>query len=132
MARILSVPMPAMRILAVTPVNHPGGAEIHLLRLLGALSARGWSVTLTSPGPGPIRDHARQAGYRWASLPLGGLGRGEGAGAIRSWPRARLLAGRSDVAYLNGTVCGRLLPALPPATRGGCCTSTTWSAASTG
>src|SRR6266568_2489889 len=102
MVRLLSAPVaPARRILAITPVNHPGGAEIHLLRLLKALSARGWAVTLTSPGAGPIRNHAREAGYRWAPLPLGGLGRGEGATAIRSWPRARLLAGRAEVAYLN-------------------------------
>ena len=32
---------------------------------------------------------------------------------MRSWPRARRLAYRADVVYLNGTVCGRLLPALP-------------------
>ena len=31
---------------------------------------------------------------------------------MASWPRARRLAGSADVVYLNGTVCGRLLPAL--------------------
>ena len=102
------------RILAITPVDHPGGAEIHLLRLLAALKQRRWRVTLTSPGAGPLREHARQAGYRWYALPLGGLGPRTGAQAIRSWPKARLLAGRADVVYLNGGVCGRLLPALPP------------------
>jgi glycosyltransferase involved in cell wall biosynthesis len=101
------------RILAITPVDHPGGAEIHLLRLLGALSARGWRVTLTSPGRGPIRDHARQAGFSWCPLPVGGLGSRKGARAVASWPRARQLASRAEVAYLNGAVCGRLLPALP-------------------
>jgi len=102
------------RLLAITPVDHPGGAEIHLLRLLAVLKQRRWRITLTSPGPGPLRDHARQAGYRWYALPLGGLARRTGARAIGSWPKARLLAGRADVVYLNGGVCGRLLPALPP------------------
>ena len=31
---------------------------------------------------------------------------------MASWPRALRLAQRYDVVYLNGTVCGRLLPAL--------------------
>lgn len=101
------------RILALTPVSEPGGAEVCLFRLLSELSVRGWRVTLTSPGQGRVRDHALAAGYNWYALPLGGLRRGEGARAIASWPRARLLAGRADVVYLNGTVCGRLLPALP-------------------
>lgn len=102
------------RLLAITPVDHPGGAEIHLLRLLAVLKQRRWRITLTSPGPGPLRDHARQAGYRWYSLPLGGLEPRTGGRAVRSWPKARLLAGRADVVYLNGGVCGRLLPALAP------------------
>ena len=45
-------------------------------------------------------------------LDVGGLGQGEGARAVASWPRALRLAQRFDVVYLNSTVCGRLLPAL--------------------
>nr|MBA3328119.1 glycosyltransferase family 4 protein [Solirubrobacterales bacterium] len=41
-----------------------------------------------------------------------GLDRGAGARAVLSWPRARRLARDADLVYLNGTVCGRLLPAL--------------------
>ena len=101
------------RIVAITPVNHPGGAETTLLRLLSRLDARGWEVTLTTPGPGPLRDQGLIAGYGCRSLALGGLSAGSGARAIGSWPAARRLARRADVVYLNGAVCGRLLPALP-------------------
>src|SRR5690242_14787938 len=94
-------------------VDHPGGAETALLRLLSRLSSRGWQVTLTTPGTGPLRDVALEAGYRWRALPLGGLARGAGRRAVRSWSSARHLAKAADVMYLNGTVCGRLLPALP-------------------
>ena len=59
-------------------------------------------------------DQALAAGYGWRALPLGGLGRGTGARALAAWPLARRLARAFDVVYLNGTVCGRLLPALPP------------------
>jgi glycosyltransferase involved in cell wall biosynthesis len=45
-------------------------------------------------------------------LDVGGLAAGEGARAVASWPRVRLLARKHDVIYLNGTVAGRLLPAL--------------------
>ena len=68
---------------------------------------------MTTPGPGPLRDRALEAGYRWHRVALGGLGAGQGARAIAAWPRMRRLAGRVDVVYLNGAVCGRLLPALP-------------------
>jgi glycosyltransferase involved in cell wall biosynthesis len=102
------------RLLAVAPVDHPGGAEIHLLRLLAGLSTRGWEITLTTPSEGPLRRQAAQAGYAWQSLDLGGLARGAGLRALLSWPRARRLAADADVVYLNGTVCGRLLPALGP------------------
>jgi glycosyltransferase involved in cell wall biosynthesis len=101
------------RLLAVTPVDHPGGAEIHLLRLLAGLASRDWAISLTTPGPGPLRDEAVRAGYRWHPLALGGLERGAGARAVGSWPHARRLAATADVVYLNGGVCGRLLPALP-------------------
>jgi glycosyltransferase involved in cell wall biosynthesis len=101
------------RLLAITPVDHPGGAEIHLLRLLKGLSSRGWEITITTPGAGPLRDAALEAGYRWQPLALGGLARRSGARAISSWPNVRRLARDTDVAYLSGGVCGRLLPALP-------------------
>jgi glycosyltransferase involved in cell wall biosynthesis len=101
------------RLLAVAAVDHPGGAEIHLLRLLSGLADRDWEITLTTPGEGPLRAAALDAGYAWRTLPVGGLARGAGARAMASWPAARGLAGTVDVVYLNGTVSGRLLPALP-------------------
>lgn len=97
------------RLLAVNAVDHPGGAEIGLLRLLERLSTRGWETTLTSPGAdGPLA----QAGYPHVPLDVGGLHAGEGARAVASWPKALRLARDHDVVYLNTTVCGRLLPAL--------------------
>ncbi len=103
------------RLTAVAPVDHPGGAEIHLLRLLAGLADRGWEIAFTTPGEGPLRDEAIRAGYRWCPLALGGLAPGTGARAVASWPRARRIARtEADVVYLNGAVCGRLLPALPP------------------
>jgi len=100
-------------VLAVAPVDHPGGAEIGLLRLLPRLRARGWAVTLTTPGQGPLSEAALAAGLHHDRLPLGGLGAREGAAAFLSWPAARRMALAHDVVYLNGTVCGRLLPAMP-------------------
>ena len=97
-----------MKLLAVNAVDHPGGAEVGLLRLTSRLRARDWEVTLTSPREGPLSE----AGYPWLRLDVGGLGAGEGARAVASWPRALRLAQRFDVVYLNSTVCGRLLPAL--------------------
>jgi glycosyltransferase involved in cell wall biosynthesis len=97
-----------VELLAVNAVDHPGGAEVGLLRLAGRLRERGWDVTLTSPREGPLSE----AGYPWLRLDVGGLGHGEGARAVGSWPRALRLAQRFDVVYLNSTVCGRLLPAL--------------------
>ncbi|HVL96537.1 MAG TPA: glycosyltransferase family 4 protein [Solirubrobacteraceae bacterium] len=104
-------------VLAVAPVDEPGGAEIGLLRLLPRLRALGWSVTLTTPGAGPLRAAAARQGLATETLRLGGLARGAGARAVAAWPAARRLARRHDVVYLNGTVCGRLLPALPPGRR---------------
>jgi glycosyltransferase involved in cell wall biosynthesis len=100
-------------LLAVAPVDHPGGAEVGLMRLLGRLRDAGWAITLTTPGRGPLRDQAAARGLRCERLPLGGLARGTGGRAVASWPAARRLARAHDVVYLNGTVCGRLLPALP-------------------
>src|SRR4051794_28005909 len=100
-------------LLAVTPVDHPGGAEIGLLRLLPRLRHDGWQITLTTPGDGPVRRAAEARGLRWERLPLGGLDRGAGARAVAAYPHARRLARAHEVVYLNGTVTGRLLPALP-------------------
>jgi glycosyltransferase involved in cell wall biosynthesis len=99
-----------VRLLAVCQVDHPGGAEIGLLRLLRRLAVRGWDITLTSPGlePGPLAE----AGYAWEALEVGGLAHGAGARAVASWPRARRLSKEHDLTYLNGTVAGRLLPSL--------------------
>lgn len=97
-----------MRILAVCAVAHPGGAEIGLLRLARRLRERGHALTLATPDRGPLDD----AGFPLVRLALGGLDRGAGLRAITSWPRARQLARQADLVYLNGTVCGRLLPAL--------------------
>lgn len=97
-----------MRILAVCAVAQPGGAEIGLLRLARRLVPRGHELTLATPGPGPLDD----AGLPLVRIALGGLERGAGARALRSFARARRLAGRFDLVYLNGTVAGRLLPAL--------------------
>jgi len=99
-------------LLAVAPVDHPGGAEIGLLRLLARLRAAGWAVTLTTPGAGPLREAALAAGLCWEALRAGGLRRGAGARAVASWPRARALARGAGAVYLNGGVAARLLPAL--------------------
>ncbi|HEX4364165.1 MAG TPA: glycosyltransferase family 4 protein [Solirubrobacteraceae bacterium] len=97
-----------MRILAICAVTHPGGAEIGLLRLAKRLLARGHELTLATPGPGPLDD----AGLPVVRIALGGLERGGGARAAASFPRVRRLAKDYDLVYLNGTVAGRLLPAL--------------------
>jgi glycosyltransferase involved in cell wall biosynthesis len=97
-----------MKLLAVCQADEPGGAELGLLRLARRLTTRGWSVTLTTPSGGSLA----RSGYPWMSLDVGGLHAGEGARAVAAWPRARLLGRRHDVIYLNGTVAGRLLPAL--------------------
>jgi glycosyltransferase involved in cell wall biosynthesis len=99
-----------MRLLAVCQVDRPGGPEIGLLRLLRGLEARGWEIALTSPGlePTPLAE----TGWPWEALEVGGLAHGAGARAVASWPRARRLSKDADLTYLNGTVAGRLLPAL--------------------
>jgi glycosyltransferase involved in cell wall biosynthesis len=89
-------------------VAHPGGAEIGLLRLARRLLARGHALTLATPAAGPLDD----AGLPVVRLPLGRLERGGGARAAASFRRARRLAAGHDLVYLNGTVSGRLLPAL--------------------
>jgi glycosyltransferase involved in cell wall biosynthesis len=100
-----------MRLLAVCQVDRPGGPEIGLLRLLRRLERRGWEIALTSPGTAPA-DELAATGWPWEPLEVGGLEHGAGARAVASWPRARKLSRDADVTYLNGTVAGRLLPAL--------------------
>lgn len=102
------------RLLAITPVAHPGGAETTLLRLLAGLRGDGWTVTVTTPEPGPLRELIVRAGLTHATLPLGGIGRGQGLRAVGSFRAARTLADAADVVLLEGAVCGRLLPALVP------------------
>jgi glycosyltransferase involved in cell wall biosynthesis len=97
----------------VAAVDQPGGAETTLLRLLSRLQARGWEVTLTTPSEGTLHEAALRAGHGWLPLAVGGLAAGSGARALGSWPRVRQLARSASVVYLNGSVCGRLLPALP-------------------
>lgn len=97
------------RLLGVNAVDQPGGAEIGLLRLAERLAGRGWEITLTGPtADGPLAH----VGYPHVRVDVGGLGAGEGARAVGSWPKIHRLARDHDVIYLNSTVCGRLLPAL--------------------
>src|SRR4051812_4661826 len=100
-----------MKLLAVCQVDRPGGPEIGLLRLLRRLEHRGWDIALTSPGTAPAAELAA-TGWPWEELEVGGLEHGAGARAVASWPRARRLSRDADITYLNGTVAGRLLPAL--------------------
>lgn len=97
-----------MNVLAVNAIDTPGEPELRLLDALRRLRAHGWEATISTPGEGPLAD----AGFPWVHLDVGGLGAGEGARAVASWPRALRLSQRFDVVYLNSTVCGRLLPAL--------------------
>ncbi|HEY6761016.1 MAG TPA: glycosyltransferase family 4 protein [Baekduia sp.] len=100
-----------MRLLAVCQVDRLGGPEIGLLRLLRRFERRGWDIALTSPGVAPAPELAA-TGWSWEPLEVGGLEHGAGARAVASWPRIRKLSRDADVTYLNGTVAGRLLPAL--------------------
>ena len=104
-------------VLAVAPVDHPGGAEIALLRLLPRMRHAGWGVTLTTPGDGAVCEAARRRGLETRQLRIGGIGGGQGARAVASWPAARRLARRHDVVYLSGGPSGRLIPALPRRSR---------------
>jgi hypothetical protein len=97
-----------VNLLAVNAVDVPGEPELRLFDALRRLRDHGWEPTISTPGDGPLAD----TGFPWVHLDVGGLGQGEGARAVASWPRALRLAQRFDVVYLNSTVCGRLLPAL--------------------
>jgi hypothetical protein len=97
-----------VNVLAVNDTDVPGEPELRLLDALRRLRDQGWEATVSTPGDGPLDGCA----LPWVHLDVGGLGQGEGARAVASWPRALRLAQRFDVVYLNSTVCGRLLPAL--------------------
>jgi hypothetical protein len=97
-----------VNLLAVNAVDVPGEPELRLLAAARRLRERGWETTFSTPGDGPPADGE----FPWVHIDVGGLGQGEGARAVASWPRALRLAQRFDVVYLNSTVCGRLLPAL--------------------
>jgi hypothetical protein len=97
-----------VKLLAVNAVHVPGEVELRLLDAARHMRDHGWETTFSTPGDGPLAE----AGFPWIHLDVGGLGQGEGARAVASWPRALRLAQRFDVVYLNSTVCGRLLPAL--------------------
>jgi hypothetical protein len=99
-----------VNLLAVNAVDVPGEPELRLLDAARRLRDRGWETTFSTPGDG--EGPFGGAGFPWLHLDVGGLGQGEGARAVASWPRALRLAQRFDVVYLNSTVCGRLLPAL--------------------
>jgi len=100
--------MPSL--LVVHAVDQPGGAELALLRAAPLLVERGWRITMT--GPTGRRPAAAPEDVLWRQQAVGGLGRGRGAAALLAYAAFRSLAGQFDVAYLNGTVPARLLPAL--------------------
>lgn len=85
-----------------------------MLRLLAGLRDRGWRVTATTPSAGALHDLILADGHAWRPLALGGIGRGQGLAAVRSFARARELAAEHDAVLLNGAVSGRLLGALVP------------------
>jgi hypothetical protein len=95
-------------LLAVNDTDVLDEPELRLLDALRRLRDHGWESTVSTPGDGPPPGSA----FPWVHLDVGGLGQGEGARAVASWPRALRLAQRFDVVYLNSTVAGRLLPAL--------------------
>jgi hypothetical protein len=98
-----------VNLLAVNDTDVPGEPELRLIDALRRLrDDEGWEPTISTPGEGPLED----CDFPCVHLDAGGLGQGEGARAVASWPRALRLAQRFDVVYLNSTVCGRLLPAL--------------------
>jgi len=103
-------------LLVVHAVDRPGGAEMALLRAAPLLAAHGWRITMT--GPGGRRPPEAPSEVVWRRQPVGGLGRGQGLGALLGYRGFRALAAEHDVVYLNGTVPARLVPALrPPGSR---------------
>lgn len=109
--------MPA-RVLAVAQTSVPGGAELALIRIARRLPERGFEMEISTPGPGPVRDAAAEAGLPTHRLVVGSLAAGGWPRAVLSWPRARatLRSVAPDLVYLNGVVTQRLAPALAGAT----------------
>ena len=105
------------RLLAVSPVAAAGGAEMALVRLLLRLDPDRWSIALASPPGAGLPEMCSGQGWRWHELDSGPLSAGPRSAArgLASWPRARALSRDADVVYLNGAVCGRLLPAVSSA-----------------
>lgn len=105
---------PPLRLLAVCQVDAIGPPERALLLAVQQLAEHGWGATVTTPGldTDGKRPDGLDASLRWEPLELGGLSHGAGARAVASWPRAWRLAREHDLVYLNGSVAGRLLPAL--------------------
>ena len=104
----------ALRVLAVAQAAEPGGAEHALLRLGPPLAADGVELEVAVPGEGGVAQAAREQGLRVHELPIGSLRRGALARAAIGWPRVRRLvrAVSFDVAWLNGVVPQRVVPAL--------------------
>jgi glycosyltransferase involved in cell wall biosynthesis len=104
----------ALRVLAVAQAAEPGGAEHALLRLGPALAAEGIELELAVPAEGGVGRAGREQGLRVHELPIGSLRRGALPRAVAGWPRVRrLMRGMSfDVAWLNGVVPQRVVPAL--------------------
>ena len=100
--------------LAIAQATELGGAEYSLLRNARLLPGHGFRVEIAVPGEGRLADSAREAGIVVHHLPVGKLPAGRWAGAALGLPRARRLARAiaPDLVWLNGTVAGRLAPAL--------------------
>ncbi len=83
-----------------------------LIRFLRRLDPDAWQIALASPAGDGLPALARSEGWPWHQLDCGPMAGGPRSAprALASWPRARRLAREADVVYLNGSVCGRLLP----------------------
>ncbi len=99
-------------VLAVATVRRAGGAEVVLLRMLRRLAERGWRVRLATPGPGPLRVAAEEAGFAATGpVPVGRMARGSVAALGGALALAKLARReRADVLLLNGRLTQRLVP----------------------
>ena len=102
------------RVLAIAQATELGGAEYSLLRNAQLLPGHGFHVEITVPGEGGLAAAAREAGVGVHHLSVGELTAGRWSGAALAVPRARRLARAiaPHLVWLNGTVAGRLAPAL--------------------
>jgi glycosyltransferase involved in cell wall biosynthesis len=99
------------RLLAVSALAEVAGGESTLLRILPALSQRGYEVRLGVPGRGGLQDAATGRGIDTVIVPLGppeSFGPRTLAGAVVALP----YLARTDVVWLNGPSTQRLVPAL--------------------